>query len=308
MEHFDDFYADIYKKEWNSIRHALTLKKQKYMALINNYSDSDETMRKLESIGSINVRRLFDLEQERVIEDLSGSKKLKLLRKANKTINHTKNLNSDNEKDTLVNMDYSLESSLKQAEIDMSRLIDTDDPTAYNSSLFEFLPATKIKGMEDYITESSHYGYYDVSELNVPIEREYELNFPNKLNIYSYEQDNDTPFDPPRPGSTGALNYFLLDGGSILPVLALNVKRGNTILDMCAAPGGKSLIALQTLMPDLSLVCNDVSKERVDRIFKVFKSYLYDFNERWLNNGKIKITKRDGRYIQEEMFDRIIVI
>lgn len=45
------------------------------------------------------------------------------------------------------------------------------------------------------------------------------------------------------------LGYYLMDGGSILPVLALDLKLGDRVLDMCSAPGGKALAALQTLLP-----------------------------------------------------------
>ncbi len=40
-----------------------------------------------------------------------------------------------------------------------------------------------------------------------------------------------------------------MDGASILPVLALGIQPGDTVLDLCAAPGGKSLAILQTLLP-----------------------------------------------------------
>lgn len=40
-----------------------------------------------------------------------------------------------------------------------------------------------------------------------------------------------------------------MDGGSILPVLALDLKLGDKVLDMCSAPGGKALTVLQTLLP-----------------------------------------------------------
>lgn len=42
------------------------------------------------------------------------------------------------------------------------------------------------------------------------------------------------------------LGWWLLDGGSILPVLALDLKKTDFVLDMCAAPGGKSLLISQT--------------------------------------------------------------
>jgi hypothetical protein len=45
------------------------------------------------------------------------------------------------------------------------------------------------------------------------------------------------------------LGYYLMDGGSILPVFALDLKLGDRVLDMCSAPGGKALATLQTLLP-----------------------------------------------------------
>lgn len=97
-----------------------------------------------------------------------------------------------------------------------------------------------------------------------------------------------------------------MDGGSLLPVLALDLRSGNRMLDMCAAPGGKSLIALQTLCPDC-VVSNDVTFSRVDRVYEVFKQYLYDLNERWLKPGRLRLSHSDGRKIEECDFDRILV-
>lgn len=44
----------------------------------------------------------------------------------------------------------------------------------------------------------------------------------------------------------GLLGYYLMDAASVLPCLALDVQEGHNVLDLCAAPGGKTLALLQT--------------------------------------------------------------
>lgn len=49
-----------------------------------------------------------------------------------------------------------------------------------------------------------------------------------------------------RPDMCGLLGYYLMDAASVLPCLALDVQQGHIVLDLCAAPGGKTLALLQT--------------------------------------------------------------
>lgn len=51
---------------------------------------------------------------------------------------------------------------------------------------------------------------------------------------------------PPRPDRNGLLGYYLMDAASVLPCLALDVQEGHNVLDLCAAPGGKTLALLQS--------------------------------------------------------------
>ena len=75
--------------------------------------------------------------------------------------------------------------------------------------------------------------------------------------------------------SDGPFNYFCLDAASLLPVLMLDLKSGEHLLDICAGPGVKSLIAMQTLKPG-KIVCNDIDLSSVNRVKYVMESFLID--------------------------------
>jgi len=94
-----------------------------------------------------------------------------------------------------------------------------------------------------------------------------------------------------------------MDGASILPVLALDLQPGDTVLDMCAAPGGKMLTMLQTLMPSV-LVANDISKNRVKRIHNVVNQFLAGIGQ-W--DDKLFLTERDARFIEDkDMYNKVV--
>lgn len=60
--------------------------------------------------------------------------------------------------------------------------------------------------------------------------------------------------------------YFLQSPSSLLPVMALNPKPGDKVLDMCAAPGGKMSHIAQLMKNEGLLIANDVSKSRLSGI------------------------------------------
>lgn len=55
-----------------------------------------------------------------------------------------------------------------------------------------------------------------------------------------------------RPGQLK--QYYLLNAASVLPVLALQVRDGEKVLDLCAAPGGKALAIMQCATPGKSMI------------------------------------------------------
>lgn len=87
----------------------------------------------------------------------------------------------------------------------------------------------------------------------------------------------------------------MFDGGSILPVLALDIQFNDMVLDMCAAPGGKALTILQTLMPRI-LVANDVTESRIKRLKNVMNQYVSNMCEK---ENMLIITQQDARAIDE---------
>uniref|UniRef100_A0A8C1WAW1 NOP2/Sun RNA methyltransferase 3 n=1 Tax=Cyprinus carpio TaxID=7962 RepID=A0A8C1WAW1_CYPCA len=98
--------------------------------------------------------------------------------------------------------------------------------------------------------------------------------------------------------------YYLLNAASLLPVLSLNVKEGDHVLDLCAAPGGKSLAVLQTATPGL-LHCNEVDQHRHDWLLKTLESYVPPAQQHLLS-----VTHLDGRSIgsmRPGAYDKVLV-
>ncbi|KAF5270680.1 hypothetical protein FQA39_LY01418 [Lamprigera yunnana] len=305
LDHFNDFYEDVFGVNWPSIREGL-LGKQKFIAVVNNYGDKNVTINSLELLGALNMRTLFNLQKDYIQEAVAKNKRVHYLEEIWKSEEEPE---VETEKETVEHVpkrEFSLEASLTKANIDASRMM--DETLVLNEPILsQFVPATKIKGKEDWLSETDHYKYYDKNEnFLVKTESEYNLHFPEHLNVYCFEHGNLSDFESPRRGTTGVYNYYLMDGGSVLPVLALGIKPGDTILDMCAAPGGKSYVALQTLYPDC-VICNDSSLSRVNRIFSVLEEYFYDLNECWIKSNRIKVTHTDGRGIERGDYDRILV-
>lgn len=92
----------------------------------------------------------------------------------------------------------------------------------------------------------------------------------------------------------------------MLPVLALDVRPGHTVLDLCASPGGKTLALLQAHSVDY-LWANDLSVSRTTRLRRTLQSYM---PKELLDENKIHITSTDGRQLgltEENRFDRVLV-
>lgn len=98
---------------------------------------------------------------------------------------------------------------------------------------------------------------------------------------------------------------YYLDKASSFAARALNVEPGMNVLDMCAAPGGKTLILAAALQGSGCLQSNDRSPERRKRLSHVIENTLPDS---WRANIRISgyDAARFGLYRKNE-FDRILL-
>lgn len=101
------------------------------------------------------------------------------------------------------------------------------------------------------------------------------------------------------------LEPYYLDEASVYAARALNVRLGDDVLDMCAAPGGKTLVIASMLKGEGSLQSNDRSPDRRLRLQRVVEQTL---PEAW--RSIIKISGYDGMKFglhKKESYDKILL-
>ena len=99
--------------------------------------------------------------------------------------------------------------------------------------------------------------------------------------------------------------YYLLDGASVMTARALQVEPGCEVLDLCAAPGGKSFALAMGLGSGGRLVSNDIDDERRVSLQSVLRCYLPDEVR-----ARTSLTARDAtRWSAHERdaYDRVLV-
>ena len=104
---------------------------------------------------------------------------------------------------------------------------------------------------------------------------------------------------------TGAQESYFLDSASVLAALCLPLENATDLLDLCAAPGGKTLVLASRMDGDAKLSSNERSPERKHRLSTVVETCLPpEISERVItscSDGATWCTR------QSECFDRILL-
>ncbi|XP_054464725.1 tRNA (cytosine(34)-C(5))-methyltransferase, mitochondrial [Anoplopoma fimbria] len=110
------------------------------------------------------------------------------------------------------------------------------------------------------------------------------------------------PSQAHRPGQLK--QYYLLNAASLLPVLALKVRDGEKVLDLCSAPGGKAVAIMQCATPAL-LCCNEPDLHRRDWLAKTLESFLPESL-----SSRVIVSAQDGRSFGKSeagTYDKVLV-
>ena len=95
--------------------------------------------------------------------------------------------------------------------------------------------------------------------------------------------------------------FYLQEPSAMLPAYLLNPEPGDLVLDLCAAPGGKSMQASLLMKNEGLIISNDISRNRAFAISE---------NAERLGRGNLLITNNDFSLIYDKFintFDKIIL-
>jgi len=89
------------------------------------------------------------------------------------------------------------------------------------------------------------------------------------------------------------------DASSVLAVLTAGIQPGDFVIDVCAAPGGKTILAAEFASPDGKVLAGDVSENKVEKIRE---------NIRRTGQNNIETIVWDAREPKPELFGKADVV
>lgn len=104
----------------------------------------------------------------------------------------------------------------------------------------------------------------------------------------------------------GHYSYYVMDPASVIVAFALEAQPAEQILDMCAAPGGKTLVIAEALAnnDDSTLVSNEYSDGRRERLTRVLHEYIPKEKRLFIHAKGLDGNQYGLR--QPDVFDRVL--
>jgi len=116
-------------------------------------------------------------------------------------------------------------------------------------------------------------------------------------------------FLPPAsvPYGEGLAKPYLMDRASVLAASSLRLPSRGTILDACAAPGGKSLVLASRMDAGVTLLCNELSGERRRRLAKALDEHLDGEKRRGVTVCGFDAGEMGGRRGEWNRFEAVLL-
>ncbi|KAH7726332.1 Bacterial Fmu (Sun)/eukaryotic nucleolar NOL1/Nop2p [Aphelenchoides avenae] len=275
LDHFDFYYAPLFGRSWPSIRLGL-LTPNKFIAVLNRYSQSFD----------VNERIIRDLGTLDVIERLNSVKK------HGSEVQGNLSIHSNGE--YLGEVDEGISSAAHEQDPSFEQSFDLQ--ARLSGGLSEFRPPDRqydlsdlhmgklreqkqhqLKEEQSREDEAQRVNDIEITGLegvNVELPKvDDNISYPDSLRLWCYDRSSIDGYPGAVKDQRGISSWWLLDGGSVVPVLALDLASGDSVFDMCASPGGKSLLMLQTGLVG-QLTCNDSKLSRLGQLRRGLSMYV----------------------------------
>lgn len=93
--------------------------------------------------------------------------------------------------------------------------------------------------------------------------------------------------------------FAIQDISSMLVVEAAKIQKNDTVIDLCAAPGGKSMHAADKLQGSGKVICGDVSEYKAGKILE---------NAERMHYHNVSVNVWDARVLEEELIEQADVV
>uniref|UniRef100_A0A0B7ABB8 NOL1/NOP2/Sun domain family member 4 n=2 Tax=Arion vulgaris TaxID=1028688 RepID=A0A0B7ABB8_9EUPU len=299
LNNFDAFYKPYFGEKWLSIRVSL-LSLPKYTAVINKYGDTQKIASQLDDLDLSNF-----VDYARSIQNTETPEKMHMLSDNNNMVHQSLDVNNSLESNSPdVMRGINCDSSEQLSHVNTSNLLDAKSDNLYEDNLNVFVPTDQVYSERDQLLRDeisiNSFQPRDAGFEIVPVE---SINISSDINAFVFSRGDVSLFPQPKPHDK-VLGYYLMDAASVMPVIALDIHPTDQVLDLCAAPGGKSYIILQSLnlYSGGTLRCNDSSQSRLERLRSVLYSHFHADIA-----SKVSITKMDGTEPCSPKYNKVLV-